>query len=150
MKIHLPFHLGTCDIVRAVPFKKLWVGMSLVLELFWQPPLKFQFFAGCLLPSFTFFVDFLLQKVQKYHPPVESQSLPDYPPIVLQKFHTTPMNFEGCLKLVWSGLCALKISEPPGAMPPGPPTTDPFKAYGNPIPLLGMQWLPLSRSLALP
>ncbi len=50
--------------IRAYPFKQLWEGMSYLSFL---PTQRI---------SFTFFVDFLLQKVQKCHPPAELQSFP--------------------------------------------------------------------------
>ena len=40
--------------------------------------------------SFTYFVHFVLQKVQKYHPPAESPWFPDYPLQNHKKIQTTP------------------------------------------------------------
>ncbi len=40
--------------------------------------------------SLTFFVDFLLQKVEKDHPPTELQTFPDYPPTELERFSDHP------------------------------------------------------------
>ncbi len=61
------------------------------INFFDHPPQEFQFFAPSTRRiSFTFFVDFLLQKVEKCHPPTESQTCPDYPPTESQNFSDHP------------------------------------------------------------
>ncbi len=73
------------------------------ISLFDHPPQELQLFAGYppyrianfLGPptrriSFTFSVDFLLRKEEKYHPPAESQTFQDYPPTASQKFSDHP------------------------------------------------------------
>ncbi len=79
------------------------MGGDVLHKLFWPPPSGIPIFCGVppyrianfLGPPtrriyFTFFVENLLQKVEKDHPPTESQNFPDYPPCRIAKIFRPP------------------------------------------------------------